>query len=45
MKEIELLRKIVDEAKVAWNRGWLPLEAAHLKNLLTDYGDYNERKN
>ena len=37
MKEVELLRKIANEAKIVWNNGWLPLEATHLKNLLTDY--------
>lgn len=42
--EIELLRDIADEAKAVWDMGWLPVEAVHLKNLLTDRIDMNERK-
>ena len=42
-KEIELLREIADEVKSEWDKGWLPLEAQHLKNLLTDYIDMKER--
>lgn len=45
MKEIKLLRKIADEAKAIWDKGLLPLEAIHLKNLLTDRIDYNDRHN
>ena len=45
MNEIELLRKIADEADVLWNKNLLPLEAIHLKNLLTDRADYNDRHN
>lgn len=42
-KEIELLREIASAAKEAWDIGYLPLEAIHLKNLLTDYIDFEER--
>ena len=41
--EIELLRKIADEAKTLWDKGQLPLEAIHLKNLLTDRIDMSDR--
>lgn len=44
MREIELLRKIAGETKILWDKGGLPLEAIHLKNLLTDYIDFKENR-
>jgi len=41
--EIELLREIADEARAVWDKGWVSLEAMHLKNLLTDYIDWTTR--
>ncbi len=43
--EDELLRKIVKEVKILWDRNRIPLEFVYLKNLLTDYIDYKERSN
>ena len=42
--ETELLRAIADETKIAWNKGWLSLEAMTLKNLLTNRIDMQERE-
>jgi len=42
-KELKLLRKIAGAAKESWDKGRLPLEDIHLKNLLTDYIDMRER--
>ena len=40
---LNLCVKIADEAKIVWDKGQLPLEACHLKNLLTDYIDFKDR--
>lgn len=45
VKEIDLLRKIADEAKRVWDSGGLRIEAGHLKNLLTDRIDWDNRHN
>ena len=42
-EELELLQRIAKEAKEVWDKGWLPLEAITLKNLLTDYIDMKSR--
>jgi len=42
--EIELLREIAAEAKNVWDKGQISFEAIHLKNLLTDRIDIDERK-
>jgi len=43
-EEIELLMKIAKEAKIAWDKQHLALEACRLKNLLTDLIDFQNRK-
>ena len=45
IKECQKLKEIAGAAKESWDKGWLSREAVHLKNLLTDKINMDDRVN